>query len=136
MLCLFKKKLFSFKSNTFSFFRFIFFFHKVELELFLVWNIEVLQYFKSCWNTSDARKYIVSTITDLYFFGLIEMFGRLLLLAPKPVYWSPKSPGHRPGGVKKGPWRNHIMKKRSLYNINFLDRVSTDAGKARIARKE
>lgn len=30
--------------------------------------------FNSCWNASDSRKYILSTITDLYFFWLIKFF--------------------------------------------------------------
>ena len=46
---------------------------------------------KSCWNASDARKYILTIITDFYFFWLMNLLGiqtgilvfKILLLQPR-----------------------------------------------------
>ena len=48
-----------------------------------------LTVFKCCWNASCARKYILSTITDLYFFWLIKtvgcIFGRQIYITVSKI---------------------------------------------------
>ena len=58
--------------------------YEFELELFSMCNGEALKCFysfKSCWNSSNAWKYILSTIEDFYFFDswifLGTFFGQL-----------------------------------------------------------
>ena len=83
------------------------FFYVVELTLFLICNGYVLKRFdrfKSCWNVSDARKYILSKIIDLYFIDSWKIFG-IIFWAPKLVYHPPKLFGCGPdceSGLRDG----------------------------------
>ena len=57
--------------------------------------------FNSCWNASDSRKYILSTITDLYFFWLIKFFVNIFR-CPK------RYTGHQ-NALDAAPWKCMLL---------------------------
>ena len=57
----------------------------------------VFNRFKSCWNLSNARKYILSTLTDLCFFWLMEFFRHNFEHPNR--YTGLQNPGYGPAGV-------------------------------------
>ena len=57
------------------------------------------------------RKYILSTITDLYFFRLMKFFGNIFWV-PNLVCWYPKCPGYSRKGLLIVVWeRSHYLEE-------------------------